>query len=477
MADFDVQKFKEIYEREVVKLMRDSKVPGLSVLITKKGKTIYERNFGSREWTGTKPTTSDTLYGIASMTKSMTSTAILMLQEQGKLDIKDPISKYIPVSIGIENIPIRVEDLMCHGSGLPNLASYSAVIKNEELTPFNIPNLPMGNWDDFYFHVNDAQDWLFVKPREKFYYNNDGYTMLSQIIAKVSGTSYEEFMEKQLFQPLGMNRSTFDRDKLEKDSDVSKGYSTEPDEKGLKRKPKPHLSSIFNSGAGGLNSSTREMTKYIQFHLNQGRVNGKQLIAQELIEEMHKAQNSIDKSENYLVVDETQNYGYGFGIIENFHGVKVIIHGGASGVSGGVVLFIPELEITYTHLYNVGWLSGHITYMALLALIGKDPEDLPFLKRRKHFKKLQGSYMAYRKNMEVKVIQKAGLLYIESDIIEKTSEPLIPVDPKDPCPTNFYSYNPFGRQLIQFYDSDNDNIRFDYERNIFKKIDYKPELE
>ena len=57
MQDFDIKKFSEIYEREVVKLMRDSKVPGLSVLITKKGEAVYERNFGSREWTGTKPTT------------------------------------------------------------------------------------------------------------------------------------------------------------------------------------------------------------------------------------------------------------------------------------------------------------------------------------------------------------------------------------------------------------------------------------
>ena len=116
-------------------------------------------------------------------------------------------------------------------------------------------------------------------------------------------------------------------------------------------------------------------------------------------------------------------------------------------------------------------------HLCLLDLILQQKKDLPYLKRRKHFKKLQGSYMAYRKNIEVKIIQKGGLLYMESNVIEKTSEPLIPVNPKEPCPNEFYSYNPYGRQIIQFYHSEDGKIRFDVERNIFKKIDYKPELE
>ncbi|MHA2249922.1 MAG: serine hydrolase domain-containing protein [Candidatus Kariarchaeaceae archaeon] len=477
MTEFDINHFKKVYEREIVKLLREAKVPGLSVLISKDGETLYERNFGSREWEGSKPATSDTLYGIASMTKSMTSTAILMLHEQGKLNIHDPISKYLPVTINYQNTAITIHDLMCHGSGLPNLASYSTSLRNEDLTPFKMPNIPMGNWDDFYFYVNEAQDWLVSKPGEKFYYNNDGYTMLSQIIAKVSGMKYEDYMEKELLHPIGMTRSTFDREKLEKDDNVSKGYSTEFEKKELLRKPKPHLSGMFNSGAGGLNSSSREMTKYLQFHLNGGRHGDKQLLSADLIAEMQKPHNTNIQGESYFLYEKKAAYGYGLSIIEDFHGVKVVTHGGASGVSGGLVAFIPELGITYTHLYNVGWLGGHIMYMALLALLGKDPEDLPYIKRRKHFRKLKGDYIAYKKNVEVKVIEKEGLLYIEEEVLEKNTYPLIPVYPKDPHPTDFYLYYPYGLLLIQFHLQGDGSVSFDYERNLMKKVDYRPELE
>jgi len=477
VTEFDLEEFKKLYEREVVKSMRDGSVPGMSVLITRNGETIYERNFGSREWTGTKPATSDTLYGIASMTKSMTCVAILMLHEQGKLSINDPISKYILVKLQKDDKPISIHHLMSHSSGLPNLGSYEVSIRNEDLTTFNGQNIPMGNWDDFYFYVNHAQDWLLSDPEEKFYYNNDGFTMLSQIIAKVSGVRYEDFMTDNLLRPLGMTRSTFSRADLELDNDASKGYSSKREANRMKREPKPHLSSQFNSGAGGLNSSTSEMTKYLQFHLNNGQVGDRQLLSPQLLNKMYEPHNKHILSENFLLYDDHSSYGYGLSIIENYHGYKLIRHGGASGVAGGVIIFIPELNITYTHLYNVGWFTMHLAHIALYSLLGINPKEIPFLKRRSHYRRLQGEYSSYMKNIQGKIILKDGLLYLETDIIEKSSVPLVPVNPKDPEPLTFYLYGPYGRLSIPFFIHEDSTITFDFERNVMKKVEYRPELE
>ena len=474
---FDLARFKPVYEREVVKSMRDGSVPGMSVLITRNGETLYERNFGSREWVGTKPATSDTLYGIASMTKSMTCVAILMLHEQGKLNIDDPISKYIPVKLQKDNIPITIHNLMSHSSGLPNLGSYGVSIRNEDLTPFKGQNIPMGNWDDFYFYVNDAQDWLLHNPGEKFYYNNDGFTMLSQIIAKVSHMSYEDFLSENLLKPIGMNRSTFYREDLESDENASKGYSSQPAKDGMKREPKPHLSSKFNSGAGGLNSSTAEMTKYLLFHLNNGKVGDKQLVSPELLAKMYEPHNQHVPTENFLLFSNPPAYGYGLSIVDDYHGYKLIRHGGASGVAGGIIILIPELDITYTHLYNVGWFTMHLTHIALYSLLGMDPTEVPYLKRRAHYRTLQGEYVGYMKNIQGKVSLKSGLLYFETEIVEKSSVPLIPVNPKETEPLTFYMYSPYGRLTVSFTIQADGSVTFDYERNLMKKVDYRPELE
>lgn len=114
MTEISEGKFKEKFDREAVRLMRDSKVPGMSISITRNQQILYERAFGSREWQGGKPASIDTLYGIASITKSMTCVALLQLHQEGKLNIYDPISKYVPVKIGFEDDPITIHHLMCH---------------------------------------------------------------------------------------------------------------------------------------------------------------------------------------------------------------------------------------------------------------------------------------------------------------------------------------------------------------------------
>ncbi|PWI46932.1 serine hydrolase, partial [Candidatus Heimdallarchaeota archaeon B3_Heim] len=253
-----MQPFRKIFEHEVIDVMRDFKVPGMSVLITKDNDVIYDRGFGYGDLTKRKPATSDTLYGIASITKSMTCLAILQLFQNGKLNIHDSISKYLPIELNFKDKPITLHHLMSHSSGMPSLDTYAFIMVNQGYNA-NIPTLPLGTWDDFYSLVNEAQSELLSPPESKYYYWNGGFTLLGQIIEKVTGMSYAEYMKQEIFNKLGMSRSTFFREDLDTDPNVSSGYVYDLDGKNIKRTPTPHLSSPFISSAGGMNTSAKEL--------------------------------------------------------------------------------------------------------------------------------------------------------------------------------------------------------------------------
>lgn len=466
------ENFKQRFEREVVYVMKTNKVFGMSVKITQKGKTIYERNFGSREREGQKSVNSDTIFGIASMTKSLTCMAILLLQEQAKLNISEPIAKYVPVTLGLKEHPITIQHLMCHASGIPDLGTYQLPINNEELCEIDIPYMPLNNWDDFYFQINDASTEIISEPGKKFYYSNDSFTILSQIIEKVSGQSYEDFVTKEILEKLQMRRSTFSREDLEKLDNVSKGYDNNYDNKVLKRKPKPATSGPFNSGAGGLNSSVNDLTNYLQLHLNKGMFNGAKIISEESIQEMWKPHNKNSKDIDYLFGFKDEGYGYGL-VIDNFFDKKLIYHGGSSGTSGGVYCFIPELDLTYVQLQNVDSSTRYLSVLAMALLLGLDPdEQVPFFKKRKIYSELIGKYKSYKNLTEVEITKKNGLLFLQ----EKGNEDAIPLIPQnfEPDTMEFYLPQDSGRLDISFYHH-NDELLFDYERSIMHKISFQKE--
>lgn len=465
--------FKKTFEREVVKIMRDFRVPGMSILIAKNGDPIYERSFGYRDIAGRKPATKDTLYGIASITKSMTCLAILQLHQAGKLNINDPVSNYLPLELAVKVKPITLHHLMSHSSGMPCLNSYEFVMVNQGYIA-NIPVLPLGNWDDFYLHVNDARDELIYPPNEKYFYWNGGFTLLSQIIEKVSGIPYEEFMKVNILQKLGMNRSSYYREDLERDQDVSIGYNNKWLETGFKRSPTPHLSSPFVSGAGGLNSSVKELTNYLQYHLNNGVYENNRIIDEKLLQEMYKPHNPNIKNlhtEFYgYEPNSKEYYGYGLKVYENYYGYTLVTHQGVSGVSGGNIGFIPELKISVVQLYNVSWLPSHLFHSAILLMLGKNPKEvMPFYIRRDHYKRLCGKYESYKGTTKISVEKKHGMLYLKDENwVEKVLYPLIPKT-TGPVVTEFYIILPYGTLEILFTTPANGSITCDYERRLLHK--------
>jgi CubicO group peptidase (beta-lactamase class C family) len=467
----DMKLFKEKYEKEIVKIMRDFKIPGMSFVITKDCETIYERAFGLRKKKDVKPVNIDTLFGVSSITKPVTSMAILQLHEAGKMDIYAPISEYLPVNIGFKDNPITSHHLMSHSSGVPALHVFYFAQMNQELYPGKTPLLPMGNWDDFFFHINEAKDEVISPPGTKFYYWNGAFALLSQIIEKVSGKPYEEYVKEKILLPLEMHRSTFSNKEAEKDGNDSRGFNFIWRDNQINRYPQDLLSSPFTAGSGGLISSVVEMTNLLQCFLNNGEFNGKRILSEELIKEMCKPHNPHNATsfKKYCPTSKL-SYGYGWNVYEDFFGNTLIGHRGVSGVTGGLVGFMPELNITFAQLYNVSYLPKLPKHLAFTLLMGKDHKEvMPFFKRRTHYNNLCGRYEAYKKILTIDVTARNGLLYLEGDFWDgRLSHPIIP-STDDTEVMDFHLITPYGRMEVPFTKHDNGEITFEYERYIMHK--------
>ncbi|MHA1401372.1 MAG: serine hydrolase [Candidatus Heimdallarchaeaceae archaeon] len=457
--DIDIAKFKEFFEPKVADSMAEMKVPGMSVIIVHEDNIIYERGFGARNIKQYLPATTDTLYGVGSVTKSFTCLSIMQLVEEGKIDVNNPVSNYLPFKLGFEDHPITIHHLMCHSSGVPNLGGAEYTISPQTIAADYINRVPFTNWDDFYLHINGAKEFVSAKPGERFYYFNSGFTLLGEIVAKVSGLKFEEYVKENILKPLKMTRSTFLKEDLIKEEDVATGYQLNP-----KTKPPTTLTTDFPFNPfiyapGGLISSVNELAHYLIMNMNGGVFEETKLISTASLDEMH----SIQFEEQFPSLMATSShgkfgrtgYGYGWFIHEDFFGHKLVQHGGNINGASAMVAFLPEKKIGIASLANISPSPFHIVHSALAFLLGRDPEkEYPFFIRKKHLDKLVGEYEAYKGFSKVSVIKKGTDLYLKTTGVIEELIALSPMD-EDLESNNFYISTAVGGRIpVQFTKED-----------------------
>lgn len=167
-----------------------------SVIVGKAGTILYQKSFGFANKITQEAVTDSSMFQLASVSKVITATAVLILHERQMLDINQPFKDYF-ADFPYENVKIR--DLLNHRSGLPN---YMYTLNGEICKP----NYQMSNSDMYTCFVNKNTE-AYCKPDKRFYYCNTNYALLALLIQKVAGKSYQEFVRDELFRPLGMNHS------------------------------------------------------------------------------------------------------------------------------------------------------------------------------------------------------------------------------------------------------------------------------
>lgn len=170
-----------------------------AVLVAREGKVVFSRAYGMANYELGVPNTTETKFRIGSMTKPFTATAVMLLRERGKLSVQDSICKYVSDCPAAWQ-PITLRQLLSHTSGLAKQEKAADYLKTAML-PMTVAQLVEG-------FKNRPPEF---RPGERFDYNNNGYVLLGHVIERASGQPYEVFMRENLFAPLGMNDTGYDR--------------------------------------------------------------------------------------------------------------------------------------------------------------------------------------------------------------------------------------------------------------------------
>lgn len=447
-------------EAYVFEKMRKTNLPGLSIAAVKDGEVVYARGFGFRDVESGAAMTPQTRVGIGSVTKSFTALAIMMLVEEGKISLDDPVDKFVPMALRPLGEPVRIWHLLTHSSGIPALAYAEAFIRHvigEEATW-----LPIASVDDLKAFMSDAEGWAVAKPGERFFYLNEGYLLLGRIIEVASGKSYEVFVKERILEPLGMSRTTFRREDVASDPDWATPYVIDREGKRI-----PSRFPFGISADGGLISTVLDLSNYLRFYLARGRWSETQLISPESLEQMETPKIPLPSP---LFGDE--GYGFGWSVYPDFLGHKLVAHSGSVLVHTAFAGYIPDAGIGIAVLANA---SGHplsqIGMVALATMLGKDPNELPFVRHDRLLEKLVGRYETYKGTMKLQVSRKGDGVVLETKgRLLESSIPFMPEELADNY-ARFFTVQ-HGRKVVAEFFVEGDKVTLIYER--YKLVNFNP---
>jgi CubicO group peptidase (beta-lactamase class C family) len=447
-----------LLEGFIFEKMSKTHLPGLSIAIVKSEKVVYSRGFCFRDLEYGLRATPNTLYGIGSITKSFTALSIMQLAEKGKLSLEDSVSKYIPLNLKSMEEPIKIWHLLSHTSGIPALAYAEAFIRYR--TGAGEKWIPIASCEDILTFMQEANQWALTKPGERWFYLNEGYVILGYIVEKLSNISYEEYVKKNILEPLKMNRSFFKKRDAESDLDVATPYIITRDGE-CKKSVYPY----GISADGGLISNVLDLARYITMFLNRGTYNGNTLIPPDFIEEMEKPRIQLP-----LQIFGEESYGYGLSITPHFLDNKLVSHGGSVLVYTAYMGYIPEKKIGIALMANgSGYPLSQMGLYGLALMLNGNPENLPFIKIERVYDMLTGLYETYKGTMKAQVVSKGGILHLE--IKDKYTDMIIPLIPEniEGQVKKFYAIQSGGKLPVEFV-IEGEKVDLIYERYRLKKV-------
>jgi CubicO group peptidase (beta-lactamase class C family) len=325
-------------------IFNKSKVPGMAVAVVKDDSVIYLRTFGVKNLTTREPVSPDTRFQLASISKTFSSASIASMVGKGELSWDDRVVPLYPgfrLSDPWITDHVTVRDLLMHRTGLPAYAgdelqdigyNRSEIISKLRLIPL------MGDY------------------RSSYAYSNIGITSAAEAAAKKAGMSWEDLVSERVIVPAGMKNTSARFADFENAADRVDTYSM------MNGTPVagPLLNDDVNSPAGGVSSTINDMARYARLQLNDGSIDGKQVIDAAALKETHRPQNIMKTTNNSITA-----YDLGWESVAEKGRIRVE-HGGdlTSGVSTYITLY-PEEKMAIVVLTN-GFPGGHILKKAVI---------------------------------------------------------------------------------------------------------------
>lgn len=337
-----------------------------NVLIAEHGKIVYKKSFGYSNFETKKLLNDKSMFEIASLSKQFTAVGILMLMEQGKLDLSDKLQKYFP-SLPYENVTIK--NLLTHTSGLPDFMSLFDKHWDKSKIASNADVITL---------LSEYEPPKLFNAGEQYEYSNTGYVLLGSIIEKVSGEAFGSFMKKNIFAPLKMKRTAVYHRRMSTDkirSNYAIGYAFN---KTLSQPALPdslnewrfvfYLDGVF--GDGSISSSTADLLKWDR------ALYDNKLIKQVTLKEAYTPYKLVDGS--------LSNYGYGWELGFNSTTDKYVFHAGHwPGYGAYINRFIDKDKtiIVLRNMINYSKRANGIPNVYMDILFNK-PFDLPRIEIR-----------------------------------------------------------------------------------------------
>lgn len=315
--------------------MADADITGLSIALVDDQRVVWEQGFGYADKQADIKATPDTVYHLGSIAKVFTATAAMQLAEQGKLDIDQPLHKYLPeFSIRSrfgDTSKITPRNIMTHHSGLTG----NWVHGMSERHP--------GAFTDVVAAVKD--EYVAYPPGYVFAYSNLGVTLLGAAVGRVGGPDYASYMDDHLLRPLDMTHSAFEARIPGKSYDKGREIEAIP---------------LRDLPSGGLNSSASDIAHFMQMQFADGRYGDRQIIKPESLREMYRVQNA------HIPMDFDFKIGLGWmlGSVDVPRGGTVASHGGTTLNYHTLMVVLPEHKLGVVVLSNSTTAQGAVEKIA-----------------------------------------------------------------------------------------------------------------
>lgn len=317
--------------------MKDWDVPGLSIVVVKDGKVVVMKGYGVRDIVTKTPVDENTLFMIASNSKLFTGTALAQLDHYKKISLNDKITKYFPdykLYDPITTSQVTIRDLLCHRIGTKTFQGdftfWNSTLSREEIMKRMRLLKPVG---------------IF---RQDYGYCNSCFLTAGEVIPKVTGISWEKYVQDSLLTPLQMNRSTAIGHGMESKENVAKPYTTSYTGT-LQRVPYDEWDNL--GPAASIISCVSDLSHWLQFQLDSGRYNGKRLMPFAVLQRTRDV-NIINSSRKSALLP-MHFRGYALGLSSaDYNGRQIYWHTGGAGGMVSNVCFVPEERLGIAILTN-----------------------------------------------------------------------------------------------------------------------------
>ena len=296
--------------------------PGTAVLVVRDGKVLLRRGYGMANLEHQSPITPETVFDIASVSKQFAGMAVSVLIEQGKISLQDDIRKYIPELPDFGHT-ITIDHLVHHTSGIRDWPGTLALAgwRMDDIISF----------DQILTMAFNQQDLNF-KPGAEYSYSNTGFNLLAELVKRVTGKTFREWTEENIFKPLGMKNTHFHDDHTELVANKAYGYAR--DRNGKFYAVPNGLTAL---GSSSLYTTIDDLSKWVM-NFENPKVGGKQVLERMLTRG---------------VLNDGKQIAYAFGLnIGQYRGLKTISHGGSWASFRTYLIHFPEQRFSVVVLIN-----------------------------------------------------------------------------------------------------------------------------